>query len=109
MPMTVGTLEAVSQALVHKGACKKQQQQQQQQQQQPQQYITYRHFGTSMAEPTFADSQTPEPTFADSQTPPMHLVWVMCKIRNGRPFPLLMMFPVFMHYEELANRLQASF
>ena len=56
MPMTVGTLEAVSQALVHKGACKKQQQQQQQQQQQPQQYITYRHFGTSMAEPTFADS-----------------------------------------------------
>ena len=57
MPMTVGTLEAVSQALVHKGTCKQQhQQQQQQQQQQPQQYITYKHFGTSMAEPAFADS-----------------------------------------------------
>ena len=62
-----------------------------------------------MAEPTFADSQTPEPTFADSQTPPMHLVWVMCKVNNGRPFPLLMLFPVFMHVEELANRLQATF
>ena len=39
----------------------------------------------------------------------MELVWVMCRLNNGRQFPVLMLFPVFMHVEELANRLQAIF